>query len=191
VRKSRKDTEALILKLLNEGCTYREITEIVHCSPNDIAAVRKKNTEENNESTEDLKNKSICTRALDLFQKGISLIDVIIKLDLEPILGQKFQQVYLDLQRREKIVSILQDGKDMLFKIEILEFLQENPQLFLKIKKAIDIQVVIRELMLDRKDAEDDLNNINYLANHAQSRLDKLNNKLRWMEENQFKNNSF
>jgi hypothetical protein len=184
-----KEKEDLIRKLLSEGRTYREITKIVHCSPNEIALVQRKIKGENTEDSLNMKNKSICSQALDLFQRGVPLIQVIIILDIEPELGKKYQDIYLSLLKREKIVSMLKDDKDILLKIDILEFLQENPQLYRKIKEAIDIQYVIWELMAERNEAKDDLNNTNFLYSHADSRLQKLNKKLRLMEENQLENN--
>ena len=184
-----EEKQDVIRKLLSEGRTYREITKIMHCSPNEIPRIRRKTTCENTEDSLNMKNKSICSQALDLFQRGVPLIQVIIILDIEPELGKKYQDIYLGLLNREKIVSMLKDDKDALSKIDILEFLLKNPLLYRKIKEAIDIQVVIWELMAERNEAEDDLNNVNFLYSHADSRLQKLNKKLRLMEENQLENN--
>lgn len=183
------EKEDLIRKLLSEGRTYIEITKIVHCSPNEITRTRRKIMGENTEDSIDIKSKSNCSRALDLLQKGVPLIQVIIILDIEPELGKKYQDIYLGLLKREKIVSLLKDGKDILLKIDILEFLQENPQLYRKIKEAIEIQVVIWELGAQRNEAKDDLNNVNIIYRYADSRLQKLNKKLGLMEKNQLENN--
>jgi len=184
-----KEKEDLIRKLLSEGRTYREITKTVHCSPNEIARVQRKIMGENTEDSMDMKNKSISSRALDLFQKGVPLIQVIIILDIEPEQGKKYQEIYLGLLKREKIVSILKDDKDVLLKIDILEFLLKNPLLYRKIKEAIDIQIVIWELMAEKNEAEDDLNNANIIYSHTDSRLQELNKELRLREKNQLENN--
>lgn len=84
---------------------------------------------------------------------------------------------------------MLKDGKDIMLKIDILEFLQENPQLYRKIKEAIDIQYVIWELMAQRNEAKDELNNVNIMYKYADSRLQKLNKKSGLMEKNQLENN--
>lgn len=65
----------------------------------------------------------MCSRALDLLQKWVPLTQAIIILDIEPELGKKYQDNYLGLIKREKIVSILKDDKEALLKIEILEYL--------------------------------------------------------------------
>lgn len=183
------EKQDVIRKLLSEGRPNREITKIARCSPNEITPIRRKIMGENTEDSINMKNKSVCSQALDLFQKGVPLIQVIIILDIEPEIGKKYQDIYLGLLNREKIVSILKDDKDALSKIDILEFLLKNPLLYTKIKEAIDIQVVIWELMAQRNEIEDDLNNVNFLYSHADSRLQKLNKKLRLMEKDQLENN--
>lgn len=92
-----KEKEDLIRKLLSEGRTYREIAKTIHCSPNEIARVQRKIMGENTEDNLNMKNKSICSQALDLFQKGVPLIQVIIILDIEPEQGKKYQGIYQDL----------------------------------------------------------------------------------------------
>jgi hypothetical protein len=183
-----KEKEDLIRKLLREGRTYREITKIVHCSPNEITRVKRKIMGENTDDSINMKNKSVCSQALDLFQKGVPLIQVIIILDIEPELGKKYQEIYLGLLKSEKIVSLLKDDKDVLLKIDILEFLLKNPLLYRKIKEAIDIQYVIWELIAERNEAKDDLNNVNIIYNYADSRLQKLNKELRLREKDQLEN---
>ncbi len=171
----KKEKEDLILKSLSEGYTNRQIAKIVHCSPNEITRIRRKNTEESIEDSIDMKSKSECSRALDLLQKGVPLIDVIIILDIEPERGKKYQEIYLDLLKREKIVSLLKDGKDIPLKIEILEYLLKNPQFYRKIKQGMDIQTVIWELIEEEKEAQHYLDITNFLLKRAEARLEELN----------------
>ena len=109
---SQKEKEDLIRKLLSEGRTYRYITKSANCSPNEIARIRK-NTGENKLTNEDMKSKSICSRAFDLFQKEIPITQIVIDLDIEPEQVKKFQDSYLDLSNRQKIVSLLKDKNSM------------------------------------------------------------------------------
>ncbi len=124
---TKKEKENLIRKLLEEGHPYREITKMVHCSPNDIAQVQRSTTGEATKPKKYMKNKSQCSQALNLLQKGVPLIDVIIILDIDPEQGKKYHDIYLYLTKREKIVSFLKDGKDEDLKIELIEYLMENP----------------------------------------------------------------
>ncbi len=171
---SQKEKEDLIRKLLSERRTYRDIAKTANCSPNEIARIRKKITGENKETNEDMKSKSICSRAFDLFQKEIPITQIVIDLDIEPEQVKKFQDIYLDLSNRQKIVSLLKDVNSMPLKIEILEFLQENPDLLAKIKEAIDIQFLIWDKKAELNEANDDLDNTNKIIRYAELRLQKL-----------------
>jgi hypothetical protein len=173
----QKEKEDLIQKLLSERRTYRDIAKIANCSPNEIARIKKEITGENKETNEDMKSKSICSRAFDLFQKEIPVTQIVIDLDIEPEQVKKIHDSYLDLLNRQKIVSLLKDKNNMPLKIQILEFLQENPDLLAKINKAIDIQILIWEKEADLNEANNDLDNTNNLIRHAESRLQKLNGK--------------
>ncbi len=170
---SQKEKEDLIRKLLSERRTYRDIAKSANCSPNEIARIRKKITGENKETNEDMKSKSICSRAFDLFQKEIPITQIVIDLDIEPEQVKKIHDSYLDLLNRQKIVSLLKEGNNML-KIEILEFLQENPDLLAKIKEAVDIQILIWEKMVELNEANTDLDTTNHLIRYAESRLQEL-----------------
>ncbi len=67
------EKEDLIRKLLSEGRTYREITKIVHCSPNEITRIQRKIMGENTEDSIDIQSKSICSQALDFIFFRISI----------------------------------------------------------------------------------------------------------------------
>jgi len=121
--------------LLNEKRTYRDIAEITHSSPNKIARIRRKITGENTEANEEMDSKSSCSRAFDLFQKGVSLPQAVIDLDIEPEHLKKFHESYVNVANRQKIVSYLKDEKDAQLKIDILEFLQTNSHHLKKLKK--------------------------------------------------------
>ena len=82
-----------------------------------------------------MKSKSQCSHALNLLQKGVPLIDVIIILDIGPEQVKNYHDIYLYLTKREKIISLLKDGKDADIKIEIFEYLIENPPELRKIRE--------------------------------------------------------
>ena len=68
---SKLEIEKEIIRLLNEGKTYREISKILHVSPTQISAVRKKYEGTNTEP-------SFQTKAYKMFLKGKRPIDVAI-----------------------------------------------------------------------------------------------------------------
>jgi hypothetical protein len=184
-----KEKQDLVRKLLNEKHPAREIRKIAQCSPNEITPMRNRMNDENKEGNKNIKSKSTTSQALDLFQKGVHLIQVIIDLDTAPELGKKYQEIHLDLSKREKIVSLLKDGKDLPVKIKILEFLQENHLFFTKIKQAMDIQIVIWKLIAERYEEEGYLKNTKFLYNRAEARLQGLIQKLNLMEKKIKENN--
>ncbi len=67
---SKKEKCDLIVKLLKEGRTNREICKIVRCSPNEITPIRKKVNGEDTDTDIDMKGKSICAQVFDLLKKG-------------------------------------------------------------------------------------------------------------------------
>lgn len=172
---SQKEKEDLIRKLLIEGRTYRDIAKSANCSPNEIARIRKEISCQNKGTNDDTKSKSICSRAFDLFQKEIHITQIVIDLDIEPEQVKKIHNSYLDLLDRQKIVTLLKDGNNMHLKIEILEFLQQNPVHLTKIKESKDIQILIWEKEIELNEAYHDLDIANKLIRDAESRLQKLN----------------
>ena len=66
---SKKEKYDLIVKLLKEDRTNREICQIVRCSPNEITPIRKTINGENTDTGIDMKGKSICAQVFDLFRK--------------------------------------------------------------------------------------------------------------------------
>ncbi len=64
-----KEKYDLIVKLLKEGYTNREICKIARCSPNEITPIRKTIFGENTETDTDMKGKSICAQVFDLLEK--------------------------------------------------------------------------------------------------------------------------
>ena len=70
---SKKEKYDLIVKLLKEGLTNREICKIVRCSSNEITPIRKTINGENTDTGIDMKGKSICAQVFDLLEKETSL----------------------------------------------------------------------------------------------------------------------
>jgi uncharacterized protein YerC len=62
---NKQEKEELVIRLLKEGKTIREVAHVVHISFTDIGKIiRKINGQNNNNNDIDLKNKSIETRAI-------------------------------------------------------------------------------------------------------------------------------
>ena len=126
----KKEKEDLIVKLLKEGYTSREITEKVCCSPNLLPPIRKTiSGEDTNTTTQMMKSKSICAQVFDLLDKGTPLSQIIIKVDIDPEEAMKLQDKYIQVLKRDRIFYLLKGEKDMDLSIEVLEFLKANPNL--------------------------------------------------------------
>ena len=108
----------LILSLLKEGKTYREICHIAHVSPRDIKPIAKeyerkkrletnKGKEKDNQSTQ-IKKLSISSRAFKLFSEGKKPTEVIIELDIPPEKVEKLWSQYLKSERMDECYEFYQ-----------------------------------------------------------------------------------
>ena len=101
----------LILRLLKEGKTYREICHIAHVSPRDIKPIAKeyerkkrlenKKEEKDNQSTQ-IKKLSLSSRAFKLFSDGKKPTEVVIELDIPPEKVEKLWSQFLKSERMEE-----------------------------------------------------------------------------------------
>jgi hypothetical protein len=175
---TKKEKENSIRKLLEEGHTYREITKMVHCSPNDITGIRKTINGEDTDTRIDIKSKSVCAQVFDLLEKGIPLPQVVIKVDINPEEAMRLEDKYLHVSKRDRIIYLLKDPKDTDLTIEILEFLKANPDLLNKIKEIKDLQMILWNLMIDRDEIENDIKVDKTLLKHYDKIIDKEQKEL-------------
>jgi hypothetical protein len=61
--------------------------------------------------------------------------------------------------KRDRIIYLLKDEKDLDSTIEILEFLKANRHLLKKIKEIKDRQIMIWNLMADKEEIENEMEN--------------------------------
>lgn len=95
----------LIIRLLNEGKTYREVCHLAHVSPRDIKPIAKEyerkkrlETKKGEEKTR-TKKPSISTQAFKLFRDGENLTDTTISLQIPAAKAEKLWEQFLKLQR--------------------------------------------------------------------------------------------
>jgi hypothetical protein len=79
-----KEKYDLIVKLLKDGYTNRDICKITRCSPNEITPIRKTINGENTDKNTDMNGKSICAQIFDLLEKKTPLSQIVIKVDIDP-----------------------------------------------------------------------------------------------------------
>ena len=107
----------LILRLLKEGKTYREICHIVHVSPREIKPIAKgyerkkrlenKKEEKDNQYTK-IKKLSLSSRAFKLFSDGKKPTEVVIELDIPPEKVEKLWSQFLKSERMEECYEFFQ-----------------------------------------------------------------------------------
>jgi transposase len=106
---SRKQKEALVIKLAREGKTTREIAKIVHISLLDIGKIIAKETgdaENSQGNKEKEKPKSHYAKAFKMFRKKKSLTQVVVELDINALTVFRVYDDYLALKRMEILVEI-------------------------------------------------------------------------------------
>lgn len=136
----------LIIKLLKEGRTNREICKLARCSPNQITPIRKTMFGENTDTDIDMKGKSTCAQVFDLLEKGTSLPKIVIEVNIDPEEAMRLQDKHLHVLKRNKIVNLLKNQNDLDLTLEIIEFLQANSDHFYEIKEVIDLQMYKSDL---------------------------------------------
>ena len=106
------EKESLVIKLLNEGRTFRQIATEVHISFKDIGVIARKLNGETEVHAQVLPVKSPETQALILFAEGKSQIDVAIELDISSRNVTKIYKEFLRMNRMHLIVGIYEQIKD-------------------------------------------------------------------------------
>ena len=102
---SKLEIEKEIIRLLNEGKTYREISKILHVSPTQISAAKKKF-----EGTDTALG--IQTKAYKMFLEGKRPIDVAISLKTDKDETTKLWKEYLQLTGEHKLLKVRDELKE-------------------------------------------------------------------------------
>jgi hypothetical protein len=118
---NKKEKEELVIKLLNEGKTTREIAQLAHVSLRDIGSITRKAAgdddipdagEEELVQNRKLTDKSYYAQSFQMFKEGKSLIDAVIELDLNTDRVRAYYSDYLDLTNRKKLTNIYSELKN-------------------------------------------------------------------------------
>jgi hypothetical protein len=104
---SRKEKEALVIKLDKEGKTYIEIAKIVRISPAEIKKILDKATGDAESSQKDKeKQKSVYAQAFQMFRENKSLLEVVVELDMDALTVSKYYEEFLSLKGMNTLVEI-------------------------------------------------------------------------------------
>jgi transposase len=105
---NRKEKEKLVIKLVKEGKTYRDITKVVHISPIEIKKIIDKATgdvDSQSEKEKQLKKLSPYARAIQMFKERYKLEDVVIELDEDADTVLHYYADYSRLNRMDFVVT--------------------------------------------------------------------------------------
>ena len=174
----------LILKLLSEGKTYRDICHIAHVNPRNIKPIakeyeRKKRLETKKEDNkqESTKKLSLSSRAFKLFSEGKKTTDVKIELDIPPEKVEKLWSQFLKSERMEESYSFFQQCQyDIPTLLSINNFIKRNNI------SGKDISNVLREA--------NDVINLNQMISNLKAKIEKMvqmNNKYLLNQNTSFK----
>ena len=129
----------LVIKLLKEGKTYREICHIAHIAPRDVKSISEKyeqqkrlenNKRKRNNKKSTTKKLSKCSQAYGLFRKGKTQVRVAIDLNLDFQKVRKYWLEYLRLKNMTKLYNLYIGNEyhlDDLFRIYYFMLRNEIP----------------------------------------------------------------
>ena len=146
-------------------------------SPNDITGIRKTINGEVTDTNIEMKSKSFCAQVFDLLEKKLPLPKIVIKVDIDPEEAMRLEDKYLHVSKRDRIIYLLNDQKNLDLTIEILEFLKANPDLLNKIKEIKDLQIIVWNIMVDRDEIENDIKVDKTLLKHYDENMAKKKQK--------------
>lgn len=112
-----EEKKNLVIQLHKEGKTQREIAQLAHMSVRDISKIIRKLEGISEE-------KSVETKALDLFYQGKKPIEIAVELDLNALKTSKLYKDYLKLEGFHQLVSLYEE-------------INGNLSLFLKLYYAV------------------------------------------------------
>jgi hypothetical protein len=103
-QKQKKD---LVIALLNEGKTYREIQKVVHVGPDFIVKVKKEVFGNDYIFENPRTNNSKNTQAISLFRDGKKPMEVALELDMDSTEVNKANIDYLRLSKLDRFAELL------------------------------------------------------------------------------------
>jgi hypothetical protein len=160
---SIEEKEKRVLKLLEEGRTFKEIAQIEHMSFSFISIVNKKRLGKDQTIN---KKQSIPTQALKLFSEGKSVIDVIIVLDRPSAEIRNYYYDYLRLRNMTQLVSLIVSYKESLPTIiKLVSYLIQNPSTKENLLESIKVVKEFPRLKALKKQLENKIQALRHEGN--------------------------
>jgi len=176
---SSNEKEALVIDLLKEGYSIREIAKEVHMSFSDIGEIKRRVFGESISYKKKKKKLSKVAQALELFSKNKTPIDVAIELDIDPKDVEKIYLNYLGLNGLTQIVNIHQElGNHLPDFINFYWSFREGGADNKKIKEILDIANRAPELKLEIKRLQNERKNLEIQIEQKKQNLQYLDNQI-------------
>jgi hypothetical protein len=169
------EKETLVIKLLKEEWTVREIAKEAHVSPETIGEIRRRTLGESASYTKKNKKLSKNAKALELFCKDKKPIEVSIELDFDP---KEVEKVYFDYLRLE--------GLDDLKKIyqELGNYVQDLVKFYWSFREAgVDNKIIthILDIANDIPDLEQKIKDLQDERKELEVQIQKKNKDLKYL----------
>jgi AraC-like DNA-binding protein len=170
---TQKEKEDLVIKLLEEQYSLREIAKRVHMSFSDISKIKRKVTGETIVEKETAEKPiSITSQSFKLFLENKTLVDVAIFLDISTEEVLKIYSNYLTLQNMRQVAQILKENRHNLSPfLKLFNFINKNNTKGRDIKEAIEN---INNINALKKQKEDLKNIISDLITQRNFLLDNI-----------------
>jgi DNA-binding CsgD family transcriptional regulator len=156
---SVKEKEKYVLKMREEGKTYRDIAHELLISPREISKILKKASGEMEEKERKKIVLSKTAQALQFFKKGKSPTEVAIKLDLSPEESQSLYVKYLSLNNLYHLVETFKEFDNDFLQdfINCYDYIKENGISKEEIVEAIKISNYYPKIKEEYDDILDEL----------------------------------
>jgi predicted DNA-binding protein YlxM (UPF0122 family) len=175
---TRDQKEAIVIQMLKEGYSIREIAKEVHMSFSAIGEIKRKVFGES-ASYKKKKKLSKGAQALELFSKNKTSIEVSIELDLDPKDVEKIYINYLGLKGLTHLVKIHQDlGNYLPDFISFYWSFREEGADNKKIKEIFDISNRVPSLKSEIKRLQNERNILEIQKKQKQQNLQYLDNQI-------------
>ena len=175
---TKAEKEKRVIELFEQNKTYREIAQEVHMSPNDISNVVKRYTGEavqlqtNGKPEQQLKQKTIDTRAFTLFEAGYTLLQVSIELNLKSGDITRLYKEYCDLKGLHGLSKVYEElGKDI---TTFIKFYHKTKNAGLDPRHVVDALNIVEQIPYIEDKHRTLLDDINVLDSQKKGYEDEL-----------------
>lgn len=167
---TREEKKELIIKLLGENKTYKEISQEAHASFSEISSVNMKLQGDDSES-------STRNQAYKMYVAGKKPIDVAIEMQIDNVGSIRYWNEYLQLTREYELIKIRNELQDKFTPfINLYREMKKKHYRIDEVKRALEIADKIDTESVYLLGLEDDRKKCQEEINRLEDDITKLNN---------------